>query len=47
MSMRMRLLALIILVALVSAGIYYRVLQVAIFAVAAAIHSPWQNDFST
>lgn len=44
--MRMRLLVITILLSLVSAGIYYRVLQVAIFAVAAALHSPWQSDFS-
>ena len=46
MSMRMKLLVLTILVSLLSVGLYYRVLQVAIFAVAAALHSPWQNDFS-
>ena len=26
--------------------LYYRILQVAIFAIAAALHSPWHNDFS-
>lgn len=42
----MKLLALAILVPLVSVGVYYRVPQVAIFAVTAALYSPWQNNFS-
>lgn len=46
MSPRMKLLTLAILVTLVSVGVYYRVPQVAIFTVAAALHSTWQNDFS-
>ena len=46
MSLRMVLLSLAILVSIVSVGLYYRVLQVAIFAIAAVINTPRQNRFS-
>lgn len=46
MSPRIKLLALSALAPLVLVGVYYRLPQVAIFAVTAALHSPWQNNFS-
>ena len=42
----MKLFVIVLLASLVSAGLYYRILQVSIFAAAAAVRTPWQNDFS-